>query len=252
VDVNFAPVMDVDTNADNPVIGDRSLGRSPQSVAQLGNALIGGMQANGVAACAKHFPGHGDTAMDSHLDLPHLPHDLARLEAVELAPFAAAVMNNVAAVMSAHVLFDALDDAYPATMSGIVLEGILRKKMGFDGVVFSDCLQMKAIADHYGVEQAVVRGANAGVDAFLVCHDVQVQLQAMEALAAAVRSGDVPLERIEQANARLDKLCKRYARPPVELDPSQLKTAQALAVASEIERLGGEEEPGDDPTEKTD
>ncbi|HLL87868.1 MAG TPA: beta-N-acetylhexosaminidase, partial [Tepidisphaeraceae bacterium] len=167
VDFDFAPVLDVDTNPANPVIGDRSFGRTPELVARVGAAVLRGIQSAGVAACGKHFPGHGDTSQDSHVDLPTLPHTLERLRRVELPPFRAAIDAGVASVMTAHVIFTPLDAKYPATMSRPALDGILRDDMRFDGVVVSDDLEMKAIAEHFGLEEAVVRGANAGVDLFL-------------------------------------------------------------------------------------
>ncbi len=233
IDVNFAPVMDVDTNPANPVIADRSFGRTVEVVSKMGAAFIDAMQLAGIAACAKHFPGHGDTSQDSHLDLPRLPHDMARLEAVELAPFMAAINAGVASVMTAHVIFEPLDSEFPATMSRPVLEGILRQRFGFDGVVFSDCLQMIAIAKHYGEAQAVIRGANAGVDSFLVCHHAHVQTKAIDALVAAVESGDVPESQIVLSNARLDKLCNAYCKAPLPyvkpiIDPALIERLHIL------------------------
>jgi beta-N-acetylhexosaminidase len=213
IDLNFAPVMDVDTNPANPVIGDRSFGADPALVAKMGVALIDGLQSQGVAACAKHFPGHGDTYQDSHFDLPSLPHDLGRLRKIELPPFEAAIKANVASIMTAHVIFRALDAEYPATMSAPVLDGLLREEFGFDGVIISDDLEMKAIADHYGVADAIVRGANAGVDLFLVCHTLEQQNLAIESLVKAVQSGDVKRERIEEAGRRIDTLMTRYCEP---------------------------------------
>jgi beta-N-acetylhexosaminidase len=216
VDLGYAPVLDVDTNPDNPVIGDRSFSRDPHQVAALGAAWIEGMQGQGVAACGKHFPGHGDTSQGSHLDLPRLPHGMERLEQVELVPFARAAQVEVASIMTAHVVFEALDGAYPATMSRDSLDGILRDRLGYQGVVISDDLEMKAIADHYGLEDAVVRGALAGVDLFLVCHDPDVQRRAIELLVAAVRRGVVPEARIAEAGRRIDRMVARFVRPPVD------------------------------------
>lgn len=214
VDLDFAPVLDVDTNPANPVIGDRSFSPDPEVVARLGAALIEGMQAEGVAACAKHFPGHGDTQQDSHVDLPRLPHPMERLEAVELLPFRR-VAPFVASIMTAHVVFETLDAERPATMSRPALDGILRDRFGYDGVVISDDLEMKAIADHFPVEEAVVEGVLAGVDLFLVCHHEEVQAKAIEALVDAVRKGRVPESRIAEAGRRIDRLVERYVRPPV-------------------------------------
>src|SRR5882672_1358422 len=147
ISMNFAPVMDVDSNPANPVIGDRSFGADPALVARMGAALIGGLQNGGVAACAKHFPGHGDTSKDSHLDLPSLPHTAARLQQVELPPFAAAIEAGVAAVMSAHVVFDVIDPENPATLSRAVITDLLRQELKFEGVTISDALEMRAISD---------------------------------------------------------------------------------------------------------
>lgn len=221
VDLDFAPVLDVDTNSANPVIGDRSFSSDPEVVARLGAALIDGLQTEGVAACAKHFPGHGDTHQDSHRDLPRLPHDIQRLEAVELLPFRR-VAPQVASIMTAHVVFERIDPERPATMSRPALDGILRDRWAYEGVVISDDLEMKAIADHFSIEEAVVEGVMAGVDLFLVCHHEEVQARAVEALVAAVRRGRVPEARIAEAGRRIDRLVARFVRPPVD--------AEALAV----------------------
>ncbi len=213
-DWDFAPVVDVDTNPKNPVIGDRAFSREPLEVARLGVALARGMEAEGVASCAKHFPGHGDTAQDSHVDLPHLPHALERLRSVELLPFAAYARAGLASVMTAHVIFDAFDPGVPATMSHRALTELLRGELGFDGVIVSDDLEMKAIAEHFPVEAAVEQGLEAGVDLFLVCHDPGVQRRAIAAAVAAVESGRVPLARVEQASERIAQLTRRFARGP--------------------------------------
>jgi beta-N-acetylhexosaminidase len=253
VDVDYAPVLDVDTNPANPVIGDRSFGRTPELVARLGCALLRGLQDTGVAACGKHFPGHGDTAQDSHVDLPRLGHRLERLEAVELPPFAAAIGAGVAAIMTAHVIFEPLDPRYPATMSRPALDGILRDRMGFDGVVISDDLEMKAIAEHYSLEETVIRGANAGVDLFLVCHHAEVQHRAIDLLAAAVERGDVPLARIEEAGRRVDALVARYVKPAAEGPlPVLVGCPEHRAVADRVRAVATEavaRAGGKDPTE---
>lgn len=213
-DWDFAPILDVDTNPANPVIGDRAFDRSPEVVARLGVALSRGLEAGGVASCGKHFPGHGDTSQDSHLTLPRLPHDLRRLNEVELVPFRAYAQAKLASLMTAHVMFDAVDPDVPATMSQKVLTQLLRTEIGFEGVVVSDDLEMKAIADNYGIGEAAVLGTLAGVDLFLVCHHAQVQRDAIEAVVRAVETGRVPQSRIEDANRRLDVLLHRFAHPP--------------------------------------
>ena len=234
-DMNYAPVLDVDTNPDNPIIAARSFGRTPELVAQLGVALAQGLESAGVAACGKHFPGHGDTSQDSHLELPRLPHSLERLEQVELKPFAAAVKAGMPSMMTAHVIFEPLDSVYPATMSRPVLHGILRDKMGYDGLVVSDDLEMRAIADHYGVEETVVRGLNAGVDHFLCCHTADVAHRAIDAIVHAVEAGAISRQTLDAANRRIARLASRYARPAVDKpDLSVLRSEAHLRV---IERV---------------
>ena len=212
VDMDFAPVLDVDTNPANPVIADRSFGRTPELVSKMGLALIDGLQQEGVAACGKHFPGHGDTSQDSHLDLPRLPHGMERLNGVDLPPFAAAARAGVAAIMTAHVIFEAIDPDFPATMSRAVLTGLLRERLGFDGVIVSDDLEMKAIANHYKLEEVIVRGANAGVDLFAICYTPATQNAAIGALVRAVERGDVARETIDAAVRRLDRLCAKFVQ----------------------------------------
>ena len=212
INVNFAPVVDVDSNPANPVIGARSFSRDPVRVGECASALIRAMQAGGVAACAKHFPGHGDTHVDSHLDLPVLPHGLDRLESIELPPFRAAIAAGVASVMTAHVVFEALDPGVPATMSARAVGGLLRGDLGFSGVVFSDDLEMKAIADRMDFGEACVRALEAGCDCLLVCHELDRQRAAIDAIARAVRGGRLPRERVAQSHARLDALRSAYVR----------------------------------------
>jgi len=244
-DVDFAPVLDVDTNPANPVIGDRSFHRDPAEVARLGVALAKGLEAGGVASCAKHFPGHGDTAKDSHLDLPSLPHDLERLRRVELLPFAAYAKAGLASVMTAHVIFDALDAGVPATMSRKVMEGLLRQELGFGGVVISDDLEMKAISEHFSIERAVVEGTVAGVDCFLVCHRADVQRAAIESLVKAVEQGVVTRARLDEARARVAALTRRFVRGPEDL----LGTLGTAAHAALAQGLSVDTFVGRDPTE---
>jgi beta-N-acetylhexosaminidase len=215
-DMNYAPVLDVDTNPDNPVIGSRAFGRTPERVSEFGLALAAGLESVGVAACGKHFPGHGDTNRDSHLELPRLSHSLERLRRVELQPFAAAVAARIPALMTAHVIFEPLDPVYPATMSRAVLRGLLREEMRYDGLVVTDDLEMRAIADHYTVEEAVVRGLDAGVDQFLCCHTAELAQRAIEALVHAVERGTISREALATANRRVQAFTDRYAQPAVE------------------------------------
>ena len=213
IDVNFAPVVDVDSNPTNPVIGARSFSRDPAHVGACASRFIRAMQAGGVAACAKHFPGHGDTHVDSHLDLPTLPHGLERLRAVELMPFREAIAAGVASVMTAHVVFEALDPGVPATMSRRAVEDLLRGELGFGGVIFSDDLEMKAIADRMPFGEACVRALEAGCDCLLVCHELERQRAAIDSIAAAIGSGRLSRERIARSHARLGALTAGFARP---------------------------------------
>lgn len=222
---DFAPVVDVDTNPNNPVIGERSFARDAAVVARLAARFIEGMQGAGVACSAKHFPGHGDTDVDSHHALPRLPHGLERLHDVELVPFRAAVAAGVASIMTAHVMFPALDGSEPATLAPAILDGLLRKRLGYQGVVVSDDLEMAAVADRYGIEELVRRGLLAGVDLFLVCHDPDKQAAAVTAAHQLVESGRVPRARVLEALSRVAGLKQRYVGAPAA---PTLAEAQAI------------------------
>ena len=215
IDWDFAPVLDVDTNPNNPVIGARSLGADPARVAELGVAFARGLEDAGIAPCAKHFPGHGDTHRDSHLELPRLPHELERLERVELAPFRAASAARVPSMMVAHVVFEALDAERPASMSHAVVGGLLRERLGYAGVVVTDDLEMKAIADHFALEEVVERGLDAGVDVFLVCHTAALAHRGIDAVVRAVQTGRVSAEKLQRAVERVEGFAARFARPPL-------------------------------------
>lgn len=234
-DLDFAPVLDVDSNPENPVIAARSLSGDAEVVRAMGLELIRGMESVGVASCGKHFPGHGDTMQDSHLMLPTLTHAMDRLEAVELLPFRAAVEAGVASLMTAHIIFEALDKEVPATMSRPVLTGLLRESLGYDGVVISDDLEMKAIASHFPVEEAAVRAIEAGVDLLLCCHTNELAHASIDAIVKAVEEGRLPRERVEEANRRLDVLCEKFVAGPVsDPDLSCLDCAEHRAVVTEI------------------
>jgi beta-N-acetylhexosaminidase len=202
IHMNCAPVLDVNSNPANPVIGVRSYGEDPEAVARLGVRAIGAMQRAGVLAVAKHFPGHGDTIHDSHLALPTVAHPRTRLEAVELAPFRAAVRGGVAAVMTAHVLYPALDPQWPATLSPGILD-LLRRDLGFGGLVVSDSMRMRAIADHHRPGAAAVQAVRAGVDLVLALGEGEAQRDAVAALRAAVERGEIPAGRLQASLERL-------------------------------------------------
>jgi beta-N-acetylhexosaminidase len=212
VHLNFAPVLDVNTNPANPVIGARAFGETPALVTRLGVAYLEGLQGAGVGATAKHFPGHGDTTVDSHLGLPRVEHAAARLEAVDLVPFAAAVRAGVAAVMTAHVVYPALDPTgTPATMSAPILTGLLRGRLGFGGLILSDSLSMRAIADHFGIGEAAVRAVQAGCDLLLALGPEALQEEVLNRLAHAIERGVLGADRIAAAQARVAEATRRWA-----------------------------------------
>lgn len=209
INIDFAPVVDVDSNPANPVIGDRSFSNDPAQVGRCATAFIDALQGGGVAACAKHFPGHGDTDTDSHLTLPRLRHGLARLEQTELPPFRAAIAAGVASIMTAHVVFEAIDPTVPATMSHAVVTGLLRRQLGFTGLIYSDCLEMQAISDGWETGAAAVASIAAGCDTVLVCHRHDRQHAAIDALEREAARSAAFAERLRESAARVDALVKR-------------------------------------------
>lgn len=235
--LDFAPVLDVDSNPKNPIIGDRSFGSDPDTVARLGRAFIRGLQDGGVLACGKHFPGHGDTKKDSHVDLPIVKRSKAELDAVELPPFRAASHGGVAAMMTAHVVYDELDPGVPATLSRPICTGLLRTELGFRGVLFSDDLEMRALSDRYSIEQSAVAAVRAGCDALLVCSDLELQEKAHQALVDKAGSDETFRARCSEAAAR--SLAARRRTPPrpvpsIEELRVALESDEAHAVLAEI------------------
>lgn len=244
-DVAFAPVLDVDTNPANPVIADRSLARSASAVAHMGCQLLTGLQDVGVAACGKHFPGHGDTSQDSHYALPRLDHDIRRLSDVELVPFMAAARAGIAAIMSSHIIFGPIDDTLPATLSPAVLGGLLRQRLGYDGVVFTDDMEMKAIANFYDFDEAVIRSIEAGADVVTICHTLEKQNRAIDVLAAAMQSGRLSKDRVAQSMTRIDRFLSQFSSPKVTFNPAVLDSEPHRAVVS---RVTSQADEGRDPT----
>jgi beta-N-acetylhexosaminidase len=211
ISLDYTPVLDVLTNPKNPVIGDRALAERAEDVARLGSSIIRTLQAEGIAACGKHFPGHGDTSVDSHFDLPLVEHPPDRLEAVEFVPFKAAIAADVACIMTAHILIPALDAEHPATLSPAIVDGWLRKKLGFAGVILTDDMSMKAISSRYGLAEASVRAIAAGCDGVLMCApQPDDQLAALEAIIYAVEQGRIPQTRVEDALSRQRKAKERF------------------------------------------
>jgi beta-N-acetylhexosaminidase len=210
--LNFAPVLDVNSNPQNPVIGDRSFGRTPGQVIETASAWAQGLRDGDIIPCAKHFPGHGDTDKDSHFALPVVGKTLAQLEAVELPPFIHACRNGIEALMMAHVRYSVLDAEFPATLSERIVTGLLRHQLGFDGVVFSDDMDMKAISDNYGSEDSVVLGARAGIDIFLFCHDLSKAVEAWEFLCTEAERDAALRAQVENSYRRITELKRRYLK----------------------------------------
>ncbi|MFC8081165.1 glycoside hydrolase family 3 protein [Streptomyces sp. NPDC057307] len=209
VNLNWAPSADVNSDVNNPVIGVRSFGADPALVSRHTAAYVEGLQSAGVAACTKHFPGHGDTAVDSHHALPRIDVDFDTLHARELAPFRSAITAGSKSVMSAHILLSALDPNRPATLSPQILTGLLREELGFDGLIVTDGIEMQAIASTYGIERGSVLAIAAGVDAICVgggLADEGTVLRLRDALVDAVREGELPEERLADAAARVRAL----------------------------------------------
>ncbi|MBF8193285.1 glycoside hydrolase family 3 protein [Nonomuraea sp. K274] len=212
ITLNYAPSADVNANPANPVIGVRSFGPTPDLVARHTVAYVGGVQAAGVAACAKHFPGHGDTVTDSHLALPTVHASRELLSERDLPPFVAAIDAGVRSIMSGHLLVPALDPAMPATLSRTILTELLRGELGFDGMLVTDAIEMRAVAAMFTPGEIAVRALNAGVDAICVGLSTEESLHEMrDAIVAAVRAGVLPEERLAEAAARVRSLSEWYA-----------------------------------------
>lgn len=209
---NLAPVLDVNNNPDNPVIGVRSFGESAEKVAQFGQAAMKGMQDAGIVTTLKHFPGHGDTNVDSHLDLPVISHSPERLEAVELKPFKTCIENGADTIMTAHVYFPSIESepGVPATLSKKVITGLLREKLGFNGVVTTDCMEMNAILNGIGTEKGGVATLKAGADLVMISHTLDRQIGTIKEIISSVKSGEIDEKIIDQSNQRINTLKEKY------------------------------------------
>lgn len=210
LNVNFAPVLDLGTNPRNPGVGARSFGSDHELAARLGAAMIEGMQAKGAHAAAKHFPGLGEAMVDSHDELPRIDASADEMENRELLPFRAAVHAGVSFIMTAHCSYPSLDDTCaPATLSAPILRGLLRERMGFEGIIITDCLEMAAVEKRLSPAQSVIDAALAGADMLLICHTLEKQLSAIESLKQTVNAGDVPVEVIDESVKRILSVKKR-------------------------------------------
>jgi len=239
INVDFAPVLDVNNNPANPIIGIRSFSADPQRVVEYGLAFARGLEDNGVLAFGKHFPGHGDTALDSHIDLPLVPHDRARLEQVELFPFRAFVQAGFAGIMTAHVTFPAIDqDGLPATLSSRVLTGLLREEMGFDGIIVTDSLEMGALAQSgYPPEAAAPLALAAGADLLLFNRDHAMHRAAFANLLQSVRDGKISLEQLDASVGRILQAKEKFGLlNPVPALPDSLETEAHRALSRQIAR----------------
>lgn len=249
INMNMAPVLDVNSNPDNPVIGDRAFGSLSDVVSEMALATAAGLQDNKVVACGKHFPGHGDTNADSHKELPVVEASRERLETIELPPFRRAAAAGVETMMTAHVLYKALDDGLPATLSPKIITHLLREEMRYDGVVLTDDLEMHAIVDHYGPGDAAVHALLAGCDVLLICKDRDREIAAFESVEKAVTSGAVSMQRLDQSVNRIQRVKQRYLCPyrPAVISEAKLvagcRTHQALLHSIEQANLRLEKVP---------
>lgn len=236
--LNFAPMLDLHVNADSPVTTDRSFGADPRLVAQMGAAFIRGLHSGGVLSCAKHFPGHGDAAVDPHLDLPVFSGTMERLGTKELVPFAAAVDAGAPLVMTAHILLPQIDPENPASLSGKMLNGVLRRRLKFDGLILADDLGMGAISKRYGAGEAAVRTILAGTDVAMLCHDWSVVAPAIEAVRRARDEKRFDENDWRISLARINRILQQSERsepaPPISI----LGCSEHFSIAAQIrERL---------------
>jgi beta-N-acetylhexosaminidase len=240
INIDFAPDLDVNNNFENPVIGIRSFGSNPQAVSRFGEAFAAGLQESGVLAFGKHFPGHGDTGTDSHIALPVVPHDRARLETIEFVPFKALMQAGVAGIMSAHVSFPAIDPLLPATLSPAVLTGLVRQEMGYDGLLVTDSLEMGALGQSgYPPAEAGARALQAGADLLLFNRDYSVHTDAIRLILERVRSGQIPESRLDEAVRRVLRAKAQFGLvQPALADPEKVSalvgTATNHRVAQDI------------------
>ena len=222
INMNMAPVLDVNSNPNNPIIGNRAYGENPQHVCAFGVATMQGFQDNGVIPCGKHFPGHGDTTTDSHKVLPVVNASRGRLEAIELEPFRHAIQHGLPTIMTAHVHYPVLDAEAPATLSRPILTGLLRHELGFQGVTLTDDLEMRAILDHGSIGEASVRSLQAGADIVLICHQQDRQTEAFVAIEQALDRGELSMDDLTTSADRISALKKTHLSSFQPVDPSQV------------------------------
>ena len=208
--MNFAPVLDINSNSNNPVIGDRSFGNNKDTVAILGTSTMKGIQSKNIISVVKHFPGHGDTSVDSHVNLPVVNYDINRLKSFEFVPFKTAIQNGADAIMVGHILLPKIDSKYPSSMSYEIVTNILRKDLGFNGLVVSDDMTMGAITKNYSIEESSIKAINAGVDLLLVCQKYENTENVLKALKEAALNGTISKERLDNALYNIISIKKKY------------------------------------------
>ena len=233
INLNCAPVLDVQSNPNNPIIGDRAFATEPKRVIVIAAAWTKGLRDGGVIPCGKHFPGHGDADKDSHVELPIVRKSIEQLQAIELPPFANGCRNHIESLMTAHVTYPALDANLPATLSEAIVTGLLRHQLGYDGVVFSDDLEMKAISDRYSVEEAAALAVRAGVDILLFCHEIDKAVAAFEFLCSEADRDAAVRARVEDSYRRVTELKRRYLIRFTGVDENE--------IAAQLERLNHRE-----------
>ena len=234
INMNMAPVLDIHTNPANPIIGNRAFGIEPEQVCRMGAATIAGLQDHRVLACGKHFPGHGDTSTDSHIELPVVNATRERLEKVELQPFRYAIDHGLQAIMTAHVHYPALDPTDPATLSSPILSGLLRQQLGFSGVILSDDLEMRAILGHAAVGDAAIRSLQAGADMLLICKSRKLASDTFEALRHAITSQELGLNQVEASLSRIQAVKQQFAYPYRPIDLSLLSNIIGISSHREV------------------
>lgn len=208
---DLAPVLDINSNPSNPIIGCRSYGETPEVVSSFSMEMVRGLEKAGVAACGKHFPGHGDVSKDSHVTLPLVDKTLDELEKMELVPFANAINNGIPAIMTAHILFPKIEkEKVPATMSRTILTGLLREKMGFEGMILTDCLEMQAIQKFYGTENGAVAALKAGADIAMISHTPAFVPKVVAMVKEAVEAGDIDLAEMKKSANRIIAYKEKY------------------------------------------
>ncbi len=247
INCTFAPVLDLHTRPDNPVIGDRAIGEDPVLVTRLARAFLLGLRANGIAGCGKHFPGHGETSLDSHRTLPTVGLDWRRLLSVEIAPYRTLCRDPrrpLEMVMTAHVLYPELDPTRPATFSPVILGKILRRELGFDGLIITDDLEMGAVTESHGPEEAALLAFRAGADLLLFCHTPTLLPRCVQTLRRALERNEISPRRVRRSLERIRRFKHRLHRrfPPQECRRvlfNRIGSEAHLAVAAALEARHG-------------